>query len=162
MEPPTWVRYELPFDRHNFYCRDSYVPGRHMPQDKRMLTFVTFAGNRRPCQSLTGKSQLLSMAKALSRLIPNADCRLISIRHGPDRPAATSAFRRLHKPTSTERISKIAPPPISGARLSEAFLRDRTKSEIIGFPILQVRPSNKVISTSIPSCASVRRLLGSA
>src|SRR6516164_10124351 len=40
------------------------------------------AGNRRQRRSLTGKSQLLSVAEALSRLIPNADDRLILvIRH---------------------------------------------------------------------------------
>jgi hypothetical protein len=33
---------------------------------------VAPAGNGRQCRSLTGKSQLLSMAEALSRLIPNA------------------------------------------------------------------------------------------
>ena len=40
---------------------------------------------RRQRRSLTGKSQLLSMAEALSRLVPNADCRLILvIRHRQD------------------------------------------------------------------------------
>jgi hypothetical protein len=40
------------------------------------------AGNGRQRRSLTSKSQLLSMAEALSRLIPNADCRVILvIRH---------------------------------------------------------------------------------
>ena len=40
------------------------------------------AGNGRQRRSLTGKSQLLSMAEAWSRLIPNADGRLILvIRH---------------------------------------------------------------------------------
>ena len=43
---------------------------------------VAPAGNGRQCRSLTGKSQLLSMAEALSRLIPNADGSLILvIRH---------------------------------------------------------------------------------
>ena len=43
------------------------------------------AGNGRQRRSLTGKSQLLSMAEALSRLIPNADCRLsLVIRHRQD------------------------------------------------------------------------------
>jgi hypothetical protein len=40
------------------------------------------SGNVRQRRSLTSKSQLLSMAKALSRLIPNTDCRpSLVIRH---------------------------------------------------------------------------------
>ena len=38
---------------------------------------VDIRGTGRQRRSLTGESQLLSMAEALSRLVPNADCRVI-------------------------------------------------------------------------------------
>ena len=54
------------------------------------------AGNGRQRRSLTSKSQLLSMAEALSRLIPNADGRLILvIRHRQACDFAVAATLRL-------------------------------------------------------------------
>ena len=49
------------------------------------------AGNGRQRRSLTRKSQLLSMAEALSGLIPNADCRVTLVIRHRHPPAAAAA-----------------------------------------------------------------------
>jgi hypothetical protein len=70
------------------------------------------AGNGRQRRSLTGKSQLLSMAEALSRLIPNADGRLILvIRHGQDN--APQNFNRFkeRKVSCLKALSSIPTAP---------------------------------------------------
>src|SRR6516162_7223073 len=70
------------------------------------------AGNGGQRRSLTGKSQLLSMAKALSRLIPNSDGRLTLVLRHRQHAALVATEHRRRKP-GPGAVCRSYPPALS-------------------------------------------------